>query len=66
MLVVVFGLYHGLIFLPAVLSLIGPKPYTQEQLGNTDEDEGPTKPHSNMSSVANVELKKVTQIKLTQ
>ena len=26
-LVVVFGLFHGLVFLPVILSLIGPAPY---------------------------------------
>ena len=26
-LVVIFGLFHGLCFLPVVLSIIGPKPY---------------------------------------
>ena len=27
MLVVLFGLYHGLIFLPVALALIGPEPH---------------------------------------
>jgi hypothetical protein len=31
MLVVTFGLYHGLVLLPVMLSMIGPKPYTNMQ-----------------------------------
>ena len=29
--VVVFGLFHGLIFLPVILSLVGPAPYLTEE-----------------------------------
>lgn len=33
MLVILFGLFHGIIFLPVILSIIGPEPYqTNEQL----------------------------------
>jgi hypothetical protein len=31
--VIVFGLFHGLIFLPAVLGLIGPGAYTHDDVG---------------------------------
>lgn len=27
--VVVFGMFHGLVYLPIILSLLGPKPYAQ-------------------------------------
>ena len=38
-LVVVFGLYHGLVFLPVVLSVIGPAPITSVHgIGNSVED----------------------------
>lgn len=34
MLVVVFGLFHGVIFLPVILSIIGPQPYETSKLTN--------------------------------
>ncbi len=49
-LVVVFGLYHGLVFFPVLLGLIGPSPYhvvngnasvqSKEYIVKTDEDNG--------------------------
>jgi hypothetical protein len=61
-LVVVFGLYHGLIFLPAILSFVGPKPYTEEQMGQYLKNT--VKSNLNLSSpiVSNVQLKNVTQL----
>ena len=34
LLVIIFGLYHGLILLPVLLSLIGPSPYDSEVKGD--------------------------------
>ena len=36
--VVVFGLFHGLIFLPVLLSLVGPAPYLTEDEMKKDSD----------------------------
>ena len=35
LLVIIFGLYHGLILLPVLLSLIGPSPYDSEVKGDS-------------------------------
>ncbi|XP_060605204.1 patched domain-containing protein 3-like isoform X1 [Ruditapes philippinarum] len=35
--VVIFGLFHGLVFLPVILSLIGPAPYNTNFLSETDK-----------------------------
>ena len=44
--VVIFGMFHGLFFLPVSLSLIGPKPYA---IHNDDEDTG----HKNKQTTQN-------------
>ena len=55
-LVVIFGLYHGLAFLPVLLSLVGPKPYGVVEIApnlagaTSDTKEAPN----------NEELKRVT------
>ena len=36
-LIVIFGGFHALFFLPVMLSLIGPAPYTKNKLGREDE-----------------------------
>lgn len=38
-LVSMFGLFHGLIYLPVALSVYGPSPYTSKTLGNKKEPE---------------------------
>lgn len=38
MLVVVFGLFHGLVVLPVLLSLVGPKPYSHDDGDEDAED----------------------------
>ena len=38
LLVIIFGLYHGLILLPVMLSLIGPSPYTNAKPGVQHQD----------------------------
>ena len=35
-LVVTFGLYHGLVFFPVLLSLVGPRPYDMEDHGKKE------------------------------
>lgn len=39
--VILFGLYHGLIFLPVVLSLLGPQPHDLKD--DEDDDAKPAK-----------------------
>lgn len=39
LLVVIFGLFFGIVFLPVVLSLIGPKAYKQSAAAKTRETE---------------------------
>ena len=36
--VIMFGLFHGLIFLPVILSLVGPAPYLAEEEMEKDSD----------------------------
>lgn len=36
MLVIVFGLFHGTVLLPVILSLIGPKPYETCERSDSD------------------------------
>ena len=38
--VVIFGLYHGLIYLPVLLSLIGPKSHSSTSLPSPEADDG--------------------------
>lgn len=38
-LVVLFGLFHGVVLLPVILSWIGPKPYKLVKLADKDEAE---------------------------
>ncbi|KAK3599821.1 hypothetical protein CHS0354_022387 [Potamilus streckersoni] len=53
--VVVFGLFHGLVYLPVILSFIGPAPYksaSESELKDSNEPEpASTSPSSNMTLV---------------
>ena len=41
-LVIVLGLFHGLVLLPVILSLVGPPPYRHYTQAPTQEPEQPT------------------------
>ena len=61
-LVVVFGLYHGLVFLPVVLSFLGP-PSTSSQLGaNTVQPQGGGAVQKEKRNFEIVENKKLIRI----
>merc|ERR1711920_656640 len=45
-LVIIFGLYHGLIFFPALLGLLGPSAYTHDDIPS-DQDNNEEKPMPN-------------------
>lgn len=37
MLVIIFGLFHGVVFLPVILSIIGPQPYVISKRRSTND-----------------------------
>ena len=40
----VFGLLHGLVFLPVLLSIVGPAPYVRPDSGKVEPEPEPTEP----------------------
>jgi len=47
--VIIFGLFHGLVLLPVLLSLVGPEPY-ERQTGDEKEETR----HNDLKGVDNV------------
>ncbi len=52
MLVVVFGLFHGIVFLPVLLSIVGPQPYEMnDDRPSSDDINGSLKRHRNIDKM---------------
>nr|XP_002739466.1 PREDICTED: protein patched homolog 1-like [Saccoglossus kowalevskii] len=51
-LVVLFGLFHGLVFLPVMLSWTGPSPYLSAEISSTDEDSDDVKLHPRENAIS--------------
>lgn len=50
LLVIVFGLFFGLVFLPVILSLLGPKPHAHADANDDDENCNRSKTNNGISS----------------
>ena len=67
--VVIFGLFHGLVFLPVILSLIGPAPYNTNFLSETDKLEAKYSEaadlaiHVHNGNINDVEMKELYPLK---
>ena len=57
-LVVFFGLYNGMVFLPVILSLIGPKPYKNEIVSKVTLKTGNTSAACVTKEKEDIEMKK--------